>query len=87
MVTPFPGEYNPPRLQKAMMVTRLANAEYAAESLQGMRYVIICNVHEGIDPDREIWTLDSLVGCYLSEAEMLSVLSDDSRKRVNWQFN
>jgi hypothetical protein len=44
-----------------MLVTRLANANWAQQSGLTMRYVIVCNVHEGIDPEQPLWILDAYV--------------------------
>jgi len=76
-----------------MKVTRLANAEWAADNRSSMRYVVVCNVHEGIDPDQPIRILDSIVAeqnriagqkpseaDYLFVAELLSRLSEEARK-------
>jgi len=74
------GEYVPPHLRDAMTVTRLANAEWAANTGCAMRYVVACNVHEGIDPDQPIRVLDSQDGTYLNVADLSSRLSEESRK-------
>jgi hypothetical protein len=52
-------EYVPPHLRDAMTVTRLANADEMRKGGPSMRYVVVCNVHEGIDPDLPIRILDS----------------------------
>jgi len=88
-------EYLPPHLREAMTVTRLANAEWARCNLSTMRYVIVCNVHEGIDPDQPIRILDAVQathnlnsgvktgeGEYINVAELLSRLPEDLRKRL-----
>ncbi|DAD50501.1 TPA_asm: hypothetical protein [ssRNA phage Zoerhiza.1_3] len=76
-----------------MKVTRLANAEWATSNRARMRYVVVCNVHEGIDPDQPIRILDSLVAEqnrlagwkvsgeeYIYVADLLSRLSEEARK-------
>jgi hypothetical protein len=44
-----------------MLVTRLANADQARRDISQMRYIVVCNVHEGIDPGQPLWILDSHV--------------------------
>jgi len=77
-----PREYVPSHLRDAMMCTRLANAEECARGFKGMRYVITCNVHEGLDPDQPIWILDSVAPAMINVAELTQRLSEDNRKRV-----
>nr|QDH88561.1 MAG: hypothetical protein H3BulkLitter173043_000002 [Leviviridae sp.] len=65
-----------------MKVTRLANAEWAASNGRpSMRYVVVCNVHEGIDPNEPIRILDS-VGTerFLYVSDLLLRLSEEARK-------
>jgi len=77
-----------------MKVTRLANAEWVASGgSSSMRYVVVCNVHEGIDPNEPIRILDSLEAernrlagrkasdaDYLYVADLLLRLSEEARK-------
>lgn len=78
-----------------MAVVRLANARSARLGESKMRYIVVCNVHEGIDPDRPIRILDSLKAeqnriaglmpgdaDYLFVAELLQRLPEDLRKQV-----
>lgn len=100
MSRPIPGrvrvrEYMPPHLRDAMYATRLANAEWTRSGGSGMRYVIVCNVHEGIDPDQPIRILDAVeaehrrqlgespADCdYVYVTDLLQRLPEDLRKRV-----
>jgi len=75
-------EYVPPRLREAMSVVRLANAEHTRNATQGMRYVIVCNVHEAIDMEKPLRILDGVSGTYLSVTELFQRLSVDSQMRV-----
>jgi len=60
-----------------------------------MRYVLVCNVHEGIDPEQPLRILDTTVAeqrrragesssdaDYIHVAELLNRLPEDLRKRV-----
>lgn len=75
-------EYVPPHLEDAMHVTRIANANWVREGGNGMRYVVVCNVHEGIDPDLPIQILDSMDETYLFVAELLQRLPEGLRKQT-----
>lgn len=75
-------EYVPPHLADAMHATRLANANWNREGGRGMRYIIACNVHEGIDPDLPILVVDAVDDTQLYVAELLQRLPEDLRKRV-----
>lgn len=67
-------EYLPPRLRFAMLATRLANASWALHGISPMRYQVVCNVHEGIDPEQPLWILDS----HVAELNRLACLNGHS---------
>lgn len=88
-------EYVPPHLRDAMYACRLANAYEMRTGRSKMRYVLVCNVHEGIDPEQPLRILDTTVAeqrrragesssdaDYIHVAELLNRLPEDLRKRV-----
>lgn len=75
-------EYVPPVLREAFVVTRLANANWTRRGGHAMRYVLVCNVHEAIDPEQPLQVLDAVDGTHLSVAELLERLPEDLQRRV-----
>lgn len=75
------GEYIPPHLEDGMRVCRLANAAYAAQTGHGMRYIVVCNVHEGIDPEQPLVILDAVDETYHFVADIVERLSSDLQRR------
>jgi len=79
----FRKEYLPRSLRQAFYLCRLANAENARWNVSKFRYMIDgINIHEAIEPDREIWFQDFLDECLVSFTELLQTLPEDLRKLV-----
>lgn len=77
-----PGEYMSPKLEKALKVCRLANAEWCADNaINQMRYVVSCHIHEAVR-EENILIVDSMSEAEYSVTEMLDILSPESRMRL-----
>jgi hypothetical protein len=78
-------EYVPRNLRVAMAATRMANAyrDNVDLSCPCFRYITSgVNIHEAIDPDREIQVLDTVDGTLLSVPELLQRLPENLRNHV-----
>jgi len=98
MSPPNQREYVPLNLRKAMHATRLANAHQSRLGISKYRYTVVCNVHEGIDTDREMRILDVFAATrndqlegegplmveYIGVPELLDRLPLDLRKLVEY---
>nr|QDH87821.1 MAG: hypothetical protein H1Bulk291512_000002 [Leviviridae sp.] len=73
------GEIIPPDLRSAMMVARLANADWASYDGNGMRYVV---ERQTGAQDSVIGVLDALEGVRLSVSELTERLPENLRKRI-----
>jgi hypothetical protein len=71
-------------LQAVINVILYANAEWTSLKGRQTRYVPVCNVWEGFDPDLPIQILDSHDGSYLDAAELLPRLSEENQRRCRY---
>jgi hypothetical protein len=88
MIPSTPGrrvskEYAPRNLRLAMAATRMANACGDRHDHTYFRYIVTgVNIHEAVDPDREILILDSVDDVTITVPALLDRLPEDLRKRV-----
>nr|QDH88681.1 MAG: hypothetical protein H2Bulk364288_000002 [Leviviridae sp.] len=70
-----------------MMVCRLANASFISSGGYGMRYIVEENVHEAIDPDKQIRIVDTEDESYVSVTDLLCRLPVDLVMQVEYVFS
>jgi len=67
-----------------MYACRLANAHQARLGISKYRYIVDCNVHEGIDPGLPIRISDVCMAEQIDVSELLDRLPLDLRKLVEY---
>jgi len=58
----------------------LANAEVCSQGGIAMRYIVVCDIHRGIEPNRPIRILDAVDGKHIYVLELLERLSEGNRR-------
>jgi len=79
-----PGDDLSPHRRETEVTVRMANAFWASQLSNGMRFIVVCNDVDGMSDDLPQVVLDCLSGEYMTLSELQEWLPVDLRERVRF---
>jgi hypothetical protein len=80
------GELYPLNLEFALLVCRFGNAEASARRESSFRYQLDVNIHEPLDPERDLSVWDEVDETWMTVSDVYCTLDPKNRYWVDTQY-